>query len=46
MARADANENLDRAVSMDSTILRTGVRKNGQWRSSRVTTPSAGHAAD
>ncbi|GAA0612459.1 IS5 family transposase [Streptomyces crystallinus] len=50
MAQADADENLNGAVSVDSTIVRahqhaTGARKKGPWSASRTTTPSAGPVA-
>ncbi|MFD6341506.1 hypothetical protein [Streptomyces sp. NPDC060131] len=51
MAQADADEDLNWAVSVDSTIVRAhqhaarGPRK-GPRPASRATTPSAGPAAD
>jgi transposase len=51
MAQADADSELDWAVSVDSTIVRAhrhaaGARKEGPQRRSRTTTPSAGRAGD
>ncbi|MFJ5115968.1 IS5 family transposase [Streptomyces sp. NPDC088551] len=52
MARADADEDLNRAVSVDSTIVRAhqhaaGARKKkGPRPASRTIMPSAGPAAD
>lgn len=50
MAPADADEDLNWAVSVDSTIVRahqhaSGARKRGPRPASRTTTPSAGPAA-
>lgn len=50
MARADADENLDRAVPVHSTIVRAhqhaaGARKRGPRPVSRPTMPLAGPAA-
>ncbi len=46
MAQADADEDLDWAVSLDSTasspVCGRG-RENGPWPVSPATTPSAGH---
>ncbi|MFJ6074536.1 hypothetical protein ACIQFU_27520 [Streptomyces sp. NPDC093065] len=49
VAQADADEDLDWAVSVDSTIVRThqhaaGVRKKGTWPANPATTPSAAPA--
>ena len=51
VAQADADEDLDWAVSVDSTIVRAhqhaaGARKKGPRPASRVTMPSADPAAD
>ncbi|ALO05960.1 Putative transposase [Streptomyces venezuelae] len=51
MAQADADKELDRVVSVDSTIVRAhqhaaGARRRGPQRSSRTITRSAGHAGD
>lgn len=51
MAQADADEDLNWAVSVDSTIVRAhqhaaGARKKGPRPANRQTTPSAGPAAD
>jgi len=51
MAQADADEDLNWAVSVDSTIVRAhqhaaGARKKGPRPASRTITPSAGPAAD
>ncbi|WP_020123922.1 IS5 family transposase [Streptomyces canus] len=49
MAQADADEDLDWAVSVDSTIVRAhqhaaGARKKGPRSANQATTPSAGPA--
>ncbi|WP_373689245.1 hypothetical protein [Streptomyces sp. Rer75] len=51
MAQADADEDLNWAVSVDSTIVRAhqhaaGAHKKGPQPTSRTTMPSAGPAAD
>ncbi|KOT92556.1 transposase [Streptomyces sp. NRRL F-4711] len=51
VAQADADEDLNWAVSVDSTIVRAhqhaaGARKRGPRPESRPTMPSAGPAAD
>ncbi|KJK34266.1 transposase [Streptomyces variegatus] len=51
MARADADKDLNWAVSVDSTIVRAhqhaaGASKKGPRPASRTITPSAGPAAD
>jgi hypothetical protein len=51
MARADADEDLDWAVSVDSTIVRAhqhaaGARKKGPRPANQSTMPSAGPTAD
>ncbi|CAM5527839.1 hypothetical protein [Streptomyces canarius] len=51
VAQADADEDLNWAVSVDSTIVRAhqhaaGARTKGPRPASRTTTPSAGPAAD
>ncbi|MFJ8957649.1 transposase [Streptomyces sp. NPDC102381] len=51
MAQADADEDLNWAVSVDSTIVRAhqhaaGARKKGPRPANRTTTPSAAPAAD
>ncbi len=51
MAQADADEDLDRAVSVDSTIVRAhqhaaGARKRGPRPTNPTTMPSDGPAAD
>lgn len=51
MAQADADEDLNWAVSVDSTIVRAhqhaaGARKRGPRPANRPTTPSAGPVAD
>jgi transposase len=51
MAQADQEDDLDRVVSVDSTIVRAhqhaaGARKKGPRQASRPTTPSAAPAAD
>ncbi|MET8331953.1 hypothetical protein [Streptomyces sp. NPDC005181] len=51
MAQADADEDLNWAVSVDSTIVRAhqhaaGARKKGPRLASRTTMPSAGPAAE
>jgi transposase len=50
LAQADADEELNWVVSVDSTIVRAhqhaaGARKKGPQLASRTTTPSAGPAA-
>jgi hypothetical protein len=51
MAQADADEDLNWAVSVDSTIVRAhqhaaGAHKEGPRRVNPMTTPSADRAAD
>lgn len=51
VAQADADEDLNWAVSVDSTIVRArqhaaGARKMGLQQANRQITPSAGPAAD
>ncbi|MFD4899401.1 transposase [Streptomyces sp. NPDC058411] len=51
VAQADADDELNWAVSVDSTIVRAhqhaaGARKRGLQQANRRTTPSAGPAAD
>nr|WP_240468536.1 hypothetical protein [Streptomyces dangxiongensis] len=51
VAQADADEELNWVVSVDSTIVRArqhaaGARKKGPRPTSRTTTPSAGPVAD
>ena len=52
MDRADADEDLNRAVSVDSTIVRTHQDAAGPAKGARAQhvnatiTPSAGHAVD
>lgn len=51
VAQADADEDVNWAVSVDSTVVRAhqhaaGARKKGPRPASRTTTPSAGPAAD
>lgn len=51
IAQADAEEDLNWAVSVDSTIVRAhqhaaGARKKGLRPANRKTTPSAGPAED
>lgn len=51
LAQADAEEDLDWVVAVDSTIVRAhqhaaGARKKGSWPASRTTTPSDAPAAD
>lgn len=51
MAQADADNELDWVVSVDSTIVRAhqhsvGARRKGAQLPSRATTPSAGRAGD
>ncbi|AJF70254.1 transposase [Streptomyces vietnamensis] len=50
LAQADADEELNRVVSVDSTIVRAhqhaaGAREKGPRPASRTTTPSAGPTA-
>lgn len=51
VAQADADDDLNWAVSVDSTIVRAhqhaaGARKKGPQQANRQTMPSAGPAAD
>ncbi|MFE2522035.1 hypothetical protein [Streptomyces mirabilis] len=51
MAQADAHEDLNWAVSVDSIIVRAhqhaaGARKRGRLQANRQTAPLAGPAAD
>lgn len=51
IAQADADDDLNWAVSVDSTIVRahqhaSGARKKGPQQANRQTTPSAAPAAD
>ncbi|WP_405922629.1 hypothetical protein [Streptomyces sp. NBC_00035] len=46
MAQADTNEDINWAVSLDSTIVRAHQTRPGPRPTNRQTSPSAGPAAD